>query len=149
MLEMVLHIPVIPVTVAWHVSDEDDSLVATVPMTVAVCIIVSATVPVVAAVTSAVAATVDDTVSATETVGAAVAAAASALAITGRDQVKNMLDMKDFYICTYNVNFTGKSIAGSISRFGCAQTFSPMVAGSIIGMPNGCKFYSSMKLLLP
>ena len=107
MLEMVFHIPVLPVTDAWHVSDVDDSLVANAPMAVAVCIIVSAAVPVAASVTSAVAATVGDAVSATQTVSVAVAAAASALAITGRDKVKNMLDMKDFDTCTYNVNFTG------------------------------------------
>ena len=102
MLKMVLHIPVIPVTAAWHVSDMDDSLAATVPIAVAICIIVSATVPVAAAVTSAIAgtvgvavsaiaATVDDTVSAIETAGVAVAAAASALALTGRDTVKNRI----------------------------------------------------------
>ena len=87
MLDMILHIPVLPVMAAWHVSDVDDSLTATVSMAVAVCIIVSATVAVAAAVTSAVAATVGDAVSATETVG--VAAAASALVLTGRDKVKN------------------------------------------------------------
>ena len=75
-LDMVLHIPVLPVTAAWHVSNVNDSLVVTVSMASAVCIIVSAT----AAVTSAVAATVGVTVSATGTAGAAVAAAASALA---------------------------------------------------------------------
>ena len=65
MLEMVLHIPVLPVTAAWHVSDVDDSLAARVTMAVAVCIIVSANVPLAASVTSAVAATVAAIVSAT------------------------------------------------------------------------------------
>ena len=99
MLEMVLHIPVLPVTAAWLVSDLDDSLAATVPMAVAACIIVSATVAVAAAVTSAVAATVCaklsaivvvaavacDTVSATGTVSAAVTASASAPVKTRRE----------------------------------------------------------------
>ena len=91
MLEMNLHVPVLPVTATWHVSDVDDSLTATVSMAVAVCIIVSATVALAAAVTSAVAATVGDAVSATETVGVAVAAAASALVLTVRDKVKNRI----------------------------------------------------------
>ena len=69
MLEIVLHVPVIPVTAAWHVSDVEDSLVATVSMAVAVCVIGSVTVAVVAAVTSPVAATVGITASATGTVG--------------------------------------------------------------------------------
>ena len=86
-LEMVLHIPVLPVTAAWHVSEVDNSLAATVSMAVSICIIVSATVPVAAALTSAVAATVGIAVSATEAVGVAVAAAASALAKARSDRV--------------------------------------------------------------
>ena len=88
MLKMVLHIPVIPVLAAWHVSD----VAATVPMAVAICIIVYATVPVAAAVTSAIVATVDVTVSAIETAGVAVAVAASALALTGRDKERTESD---------------------------------------------------------
>ena len=49
MLEMIIHIPVIPVTATWHVSDVDDTLAAAVPMAAAVCVIVSATAAVVAA----------------------------------------------------------------------------------------------------
>ena len=91
MLEMVLHIPVLPVTAAWLVSDVDDSLAVTVLMPVAACIIVSATVRVAAAVISAIVGTVGVTVSAIETAGVAVAAAASALALTARDKVKNRI----------------------------------------------------------
>ena len=91
MLDSILHIPVLSVTAAWHVSDVEESLAATVSVAVAVCIFVLVTVAVAAAVTSAVAATVCDNVFAKETIGAAVAAAASALALTGRDKMKNRI----------------------------------------------------------
>ena len=84
MLEMILHIPVLPVTAAWQVSDVDDSLAVTVSMAVAICGVVSATVAVAAAVCPTlsaivvVAAAACVTVSATGTVSAAVTASASA-----------------------------------------------------------------------